>query len=680
MTVETATSRAQYDTDGTTGPFTVPFYFIDEGDLSVAYTDAAGVDTPLALNVGYTVAGAGNANGGTITLATAYAAGGTITIVRGMVAVQETEYPESGPFPAKSHERALDRLTMLVQQLGEWLERAISFPASYSGNASLGETATRANKLLGFGEDGALALVTALSGSSLDLATQLAGTQGAGIVGYSRAAAYPPGSIGNAIKHLLPQLTTDYGAKLDGVADDTSAWQAALNDGVMFNVGPGVTKITGGLDWKHGSRAYGAGMWSAIASVYETWSTTVIQYAGAGGANSYVVKVSDAPMGTNPTTPSTRDMQNCAMNGFHIDGGDLAEFGLVEIRSWAGNDFDNISVSNCRKVACWAVENYVTGPRNRHLFKNRGAGCWLGRDLFSWGGSTTVDECTLIDWLCKANGCDQAGVPLNTFADTGGTNPTSANADVTCGLGIYGDRALTLLGYQADDNDGPNIYIATTLYPVKIINPYMEAGSKSSGASRRWAGWYASTGSSLGVSVEGGFIGSASGAPAWRLAGTSTSRPEQSFIFRGVPLVGVVDADDGFLWRLKDSDRLVADGGTLVITKQGPTNFSEQTGTSRSVANTGNVSFTTSAGAISALKTRGVCSGLTRTGAGAFTGSFGESDANHRYLVTPTALPSGWTFELGVLSAGSFTFTLKSGGVATDPNFYAGYSVIWDYD
>jgi hypothetical protein len=38
---------------------------------------------------------------------------------------QDREYPVSGPFPSQSHEMALDKLTMLVQQLKAELDRAL---------------------------------------------------------------------------------------------------------------------------------------------------------------------------------------------------------------------------------------------------------------------------------------------------------------------------------------------------------------------------------------------------------------------------------------------------------------------------------------------------------------------------------------------------------------------------
>src|SRR4051812_40402438 len=123
MTVETDLDRAQYATNATTGPWTVPFYFLASDELAVTYTDAAGVDHTLTLNVDYTVVGAGDPDGGTITTTQAYAAGGQLVILRDMLLTQETEYVDGDGFPAKSHERALDRLTMIAQQLREMFIR-----------------------------------------------------------------------------------------------------------------------------------------------------------------------------------------------------------------------------------------------------------------------------------------------------------------------------------------------------------------------------------------------------------------------------------------------------------------------------------------------------------------------------------------------------------------------------
>lgn len=185
MTVETDTDREQYATNATTGPWTVNFYFLTGDELAVTYTDAAGVDTLLELDVDYSVVGAGDEDGGTITTVQAYPVGGQLVILRDMNFLQETEYEEGDGFPAKTHERALDRLTMIAQQLREMFGRAVTFPASFSGSTSVGDVATRAGKLLGFDQiTGAITWILASSDTALGLAANLASSVGATLSGY----------------------------------------------------------------------------------------------------------------------------------------------------------------------------------------------------------------------------------------------------------------------------------------------------------------------------------------------------------------------------------------------------------------------------------------------------------------------------------------------------------------
>ncbi|HFU6567571.1 TPA: right-handed parallel beta-helix repeat-containing protein, partial [Raoultella ornithinolytica] len=63
--------------------------------------------------------GAGDKNGGQLTLLSAHS-GATLLIYRDPDATQLTSYLATGKFPATSHERALDKLTMLIQKFGWW--------------------------------------------------------------------------------------------------------------------------------------------------------------------------------------------------------------------------------------------------------------------------------------------------------------------------------------------------------------------------------------------------------------------------------------------------------------------------------------------------------------------------------------------------------------------------------
>lgn len=130
MTVSSATNRAQYDGDGTSTQFPVPFYFLEPGHLKLVRIAAGGAETVLSPGLDYTVAGAGDPAGGSVILGTAPAAGEAVVILRDIDAVQETDFEENADLPAETLERSLDRLTMLVQQLSELSARAMLLPTA----------------------------------------------------------------------------------------------------------------------------------------------------------------------------------------------------------------------------------------------------------------------------------------------------------------------------------------------------------------------------------------------------------------------------------------------------------------------------------------------------------------------------------------------------------------------
>lgn len=121
--VENDTSSVEYQLSTSTGPFAIPFYFIENGHISAwLYTensDGGYDETTLTLDTDYILTGAGDSEGGTLTLVETHD-GATLLIARTPDATQLTSYVATGKFPATSHERALDKLTMLIQQIYWW--------------------------------------------------------------------------------------------------------------------------------------------------------------------------------------------------------------------------------------------------------------------------------------------------------------------------------------------------------------------------------------------------------------------------------------------------------------------------------------------------------------------------------------------------------------------------------
>ena len=154
MTVSSTTSKVSYTGNGLTTAFAVPFYFLEAADLQVILRTGT-TETVQALTTNYTVTGAGVSSGGTVTMLTAPAAAVTVTIRRNIEATQETDLLPNDRLPAESLETALDKVTMLTQQLGEESARSIKFPASDAAMSSQVPAASaRASKFLSFDASG----------------------------------------------------------------------------------------------------------------------------------------------------------------------------------------------------------------------------------------------------------------------------------------------------------------------------------------------------------------------------------------------------------------------------------------------------------------------------------------------------------------------------------------------
>lgn len=260
MTVETSLARAQYATNGTTGPWTVPFYFLEDEHLQVIYTDEDGNETVLT-SADYSIVGAGDENGGTVTTVSAYVSGGYITILRSIEPLQETDLVDGDSLPAETVERTFDKQTMLIQQVLEVVNRALVFSPSDTEGASMPAAAARAGKLLGFDSGGQLTVTAPASGSAAELALALAGdslySEGGGMVGFGPTVAYLAGTLGAKAHERIS--VKDFGAVGNGVANDTTKFSDALAQSDSIYVPEG-TYLLDGLNLDFDQRLYGPGV------------------------------------------------------------------------------------------------------------------------------------------------------------------------------------------------------------------------------------------------------------------------------------------------------------------------------------------------------------------------------------------------------------------------------------
>ena len=166
MTVSSTTVKNSYSGNGSTTQFAYGYKIFADSDLIVIIRSAAGTETVKTLTTHYTVAGAGDASGGSITFTTGNtpASGETVVIIREVPQTQAIDYIANDPFPAESHEEGLDRGTMTTQQVQEELNRSIKLSRTNtmtSTEFTVGAT-DRANKILAFDSSGEISVTQEL--------------------------------------------------------------------------------------------------------------------------------------------------------------------------------------------------------------------------------------------------------------------------------------------------------------------------------------------------------------------------------------------------------------------------------------------------------------------------------------------------------------------------------------
>lgn len=156
MTVSSAVNKVSFNGDGSQTVFAYSFKIFDEDDLTVILRNSSGGETTQTISTQYSVSGVGNASGGNVTMVTAPASGESLTIIREQPLTQGLDLVANDPFPAASFEDQLDKLTFMVQQHQEELDRSIKGSKTTTiTNPTFTEDATaRANKLFAFDASG----------------------------------------------------------------------------------------------------------------------------------------------------------------------------------------------------------------------------------------------------------------------------------------------------------------------------------------------------------------------------------------------------------------------------------------------------------------------------------------------------------------------------------------------
>ena len=161
MTVSSTTTKNSYSGNASTTVFAYGFKIFSDDDITVIIrTDSTGAEVTKTKTTHYTVSGVGSSSGGNVTFTSGNtpASGETVVLLRSTARTQLTDYTPNDPFPAASHEDALDKLTFIAQEIEEELARSIKVSKTNTISSSEFTTSAsaRANKLLSFDGSGDL--------------------------------------------------------------------------------------------------------------------------------------------------------------------------------------------------------------------------------------------------------------------------------------------------------------------------------------------------------------------------------------------------------------------------------------------------------------------------------------------------------------------------------------------
>jgi len=336
MTITNTILRNDYVANGSSTVFSFTFIVLSETagyTIQVITTDLIGIETVKTQGVDYTVQL--NDNGlGTITFTTAPLFNHKITLLSNVPNTQETDYIKAGTdkFPAESHEKALDKLTLIAKQFLEKFNRIVSLPKSSTlSNIEFPINASNANQILAINNDGTnlttanladvgIAPVSAYAKTLLDDVnssearatldaqqlnanlTALAGLTGAlnKIPMFSGAGAMvltdkiiPATTTTQGIAYLSNPITISNNATDANNDIDFSAGNFAFNDGSKQAVISAMTKRLDAL-WTAGTNQGGLDTGSKANS---TWYYCYAIHNPTSG-------VSDAIFSANATTPT----------------------------------------------------------------------------------------------------------------------------------------------------------------------------------------------------------------------------------------------------------------------------------------------------------------------------------------------------------------------------------------
>ena len=175
MTISTLVVKNSYNGDGSATQFAYQFPIHSTAELKVIERSALGTETVKSLGSDYSVVDNGS-SGGTVTFGTAPASGISIILLRDTNLTQGVDYIANDAFAAETHEAALDKLTLQIQEAQEEIDRSIKLSRTNTMTSTefTNSATDRAGKILAFDTSGELSVAQELGNNKGNWATATA--------------------------------------------------------------------------------------------------------------------------------------------------------------------------------------------------------------------------------------------------------------------------------------------------------------------------------------------------------------------------------------------------------------------------------------------------------------------------------------------------------------------------
>lgn len=238
--VNSSTTFVQYVLS--TNPQALPTTFVFQATTDLLVLDSkASPPVTLTINSDYTVSGGGGATGTVTTIAGgahAVQVGDQITISRAVPLTQTTNFSNTGPLTAAMIGSALDKLTMISQQLNLVGARSMQFQPDEVGSGVLALNA-RKNNLLGFDANGAIKWYSAPGAGGVGTVTNVA--TGTGLTGGPITATGTISLSNTAVTpaaYTAANITVDQQGRITAASSGSAVTSVAAGTGLSASPSP----------------------------------------------------------------------------------------------------------------------------------------------------------------------------------------------------------------------------------------------------------------------------------------------------------------------------------------------------------------------------------------------------------------------------------------------------------